>query len=59
MQQIPTLIEGHADLAQPLPVGVGGLLTALLLEDPVLFVGELADPSEHVRVVHLVPPIVG
>ena len=51
VQQVPALVELHADLLQPFLVGLGGLAAGFLLEQLVLFVRELVDVAQHVLVV--------
>jgi hypothetical protein len=53
MEQIPTLVEGHPELLEPLTLRLGGLAVRLLLPEPVLLVGDLVDASEHLIVVHV------
>ena len=51
VQQVPALVELHADLLQPFLVGLGRLAAGFLLEQLVLFVRELVDVVQHVLVV--------
>ena len=50
MQQVPALVELHADLLQPFAVRAGSLAAGFLLEQPVLFVREIVDVVQDVLV---------
>ena len=52
MEQVPALVEGDAELPEPLPVGVGRLAASLTFPEFVLLVRDLVDTREHLLVVH-------
>src|SRR6266536_2079767 len=56
VEQIPTLVQAYPQPLEPLPLVRGQPSTGLLLEQLVLFVGQLVDPPDHVSVFHCPPP---
>src|SRR5436190_12748199 len=55
-QQVPGLVEGDLEAAQPLPLRRARLAPRLLLEQLVLLARQLVDPVERALVLHEDPP---
>src|SRR5687767_16010712 len=53
MEEIPTLVEGHAEVLEPGLFGFGDLSAPLPFPQLVLLVRDLVDPSEDLIVFHL------
>jgi hypothetical protein len=51
-QEIPALVERHAQLLQPLPIGVRGVAGTLSLPEPVLFLDHPVDRTMNLRILH-------